>query len=489
MARPEFDLCIIGGGSGGLTVAAGAAALGAKTVLVEKHRLGGECLWSGCVPSKALIHVAKVAHTVRHAARAGVAVQPPRVSVPAAMERVWQVIHQIEHHDRPERFRGMGIDVVFGVGHFTDPDGFQVGERVIRARKYVLATGSRPAVPPIPGLADLPYLTNETVWNLREEVPHLLVIGAGPIGLELAQCFARLGSKVDVVDLAPAVLPREDAELAGLVQECLAGEGVGFHLGVRVEQADGAAGAVRLQIAPPNAAPYPLEGSHLLVATGRIANTDGLGLDAAGVRVEQGRPLLNRGLRTTNRRIYACGDVAGPYLFSHMAEHQGGVVLKGALFGLPAKTETRAVPWATFTDPELARVGLSEAEARAQGIACQVYEYSFAASDRAVADDAAYGKVKVVADMKARVLGATILGPAAGELIHEYVLAVSKRMRLGDVVGAIHVYPTLSQANRGAALGYLRGKMTPFTRMLMHRLFGLRGPAVPLATEEPTDAH
>jgi pyruvate/2-oxoglutarate dehydrogenase complex dihydrolipoamide dehydrogenase (E3) component len=473
MSETEFDLCIIGGGSAGLVVAAGGAALGAKVALVEKRALGGDCLYYGCVPSKALLHSAKVAQTLREAETADIA--PPAPSLTQAMERVTRVIRSIEPQDSPERFRSMGVEVIFGEGRFVDPARFRVDGRDLRARKFVLATGSRPAVPPIEGLHRSPYLTNESVFDLREPVPHLLVLGAGPIGVELAQAFRRLGSAVQVVDQAAQTLPREDADMAEVVKARLAGEGVRFHLKRSVSRVESASGTIRMRLQHADDGESWLEGTHLLVAVGRKPNLENLGLESAGVAVENGHLKTDRRLRTSNPRIYACGDVVGPYLFTHTAEHQAGVVLKNALFHWPARAESRVVPWCTFTDPELARVGLSEAEAREREIRYEAYAFRFAEIDRAVTDEETAGRAKIITDSGGKLLGAAIAGANAGELIHEYALALARNLKAADLSDLIHIYPTLAQINRKVAEQRRKQKLTPAARRWIQRLFGLRG--------------
>lgn len=475
MANQEFDLCVIGGGSAGLVAAAGAAALGAKVVLVEKHKMGGDCLNYGCVPSKALLHSAKVAQTLRTAGDAALAAQAPEISLERVMQRVRSVIQAIEPNDSPERFRSLGVEVIFGAGRFTGRQAFEVNGRALSARKFIIATGSRPVVPDIPGLGDVPYLTNETVFDLNEPVPSLIVLGGGPIGVELAQAFVRLGSRVQLVDLKPQLLGNEDPELAEVVKARLSQEGVVFYLGAAAGRVEGVAGRLRLSIQRADGSVQWLEGTHLLVAVGRRANVESLRLEAAGVEVARGRIVTDQRLRTANRDIYACGDVVGPYQFTHMAEHHAGVALRGALFHLPAKIEQRVIPWCTFTDPELARVGLSETEARAQGIACQAYSFPFHEVDRAITDGQTAGLAKILVAPNGRLLGAAIVGPNAGELIHEYVLAMSRNLKVGDLANVIHIYPTLAQINRRVANLQLKSKLTPKAKRWMKLLFGLQG--------------
>ncbi|MBI3575858.1 MAG: FAD-dependent oxidoreductase [Gammaproteobacteria bacterium] len=486
--RTEFDLCVIGGGAAGLVIAAGGAKLGAKVALVEKRELGGDCLRYGCVPSKALLHAAKIAQTMREASRAGLTSHEPAVSLADVMQHVQSVIYRLEPNDSPERFRGLGVNVIFGAGQFLDRETFKVNGRTITARRFVLATGSRPIIPSVEGLETTPYLTNETIFDLHQPVPHLLVLGAGPIGIELAQAFRRLGSEVSVIGTAPQILPREDADMASVVQERLAAEGIDLHLSCTVRHISNVADKISISIKTRDERILQIHGSHLLVATGRAPNVEDLGLEAAGVALENGRPKIDARLRTTNRRIYACGDLAGPYLFTHMAEYQAGVVLRNALFHMPAKAQTRVVPWCTFTDPELARVGLSEAEAVRAGISHSVYRFPFADVDRAVADGEPTGCAKIVTDRRGRLLGAAIAGAHAGELIHEYALALSKNMKVSDLAGVIHIYPTLAQINRRVAEQRLKEGLTPARRRWLQRLFGLRGTERLAALEESPEA-
>jgi len=474
MNTPQYDLCIIGAGSGGLVAAAGAAGLGAKVILIEKHKMGGDCLNYGCVPSKALLQCAKVAHTQRTAQRFGIEPHNPHVDIGAVMQRVATVIKAIEPHDSPERFRSLGVEVVFGSGQFTDPHTFFVNGHNITARRFVLATGSRAALPKLDGLSSVPYLTNETVFSLNEPVPSLIILGAGPIGLEMAQAFTRLGTQVLVVQRGKQILPKEDADIAAVVLEQLRSEGVQFFLEHDTLRVTGGAGNIQLQIKGPSGE-KTLQATHLLIATGRQANLDNLGLDVAGVTLEKGRLILDRRLRTSNKNIYACGDITGHYQFTHTAEHEAGVVLRNALFHWPAKIEQRVIPWCTFTDPEAARVGISETEAKAQGINHQVYSFPFQDMDRAQTDGVTIGFAKIITDPKGRLLGAALVGPQAGEIIHEYVLAMAKNMKAADLSGIIHIYPTLAQINRRVADARLKAGLTPTLKKWIKFIFNLRG--------------
>jgi pyruvate/2-oxoglutarate dehydrogenase complex dihydrolipoamide dehydrogenase (E3) component len=490
-SRPDYDLCVIGGGAAGLVVAAGGAQLGAKVILVEKHdRLGGDCLWHGCIPSKALLASARAAQAMRNARRFGLDPVEPAVDLPRVMQRVRRVIMQVAVHDDPERFRKLGIEVVFGAGSFTSPTAFDIDGRAITARHFVIATGSRPTTPALPGIEGVPFLTSDSLFALEAAVPELLIIGGGPTGVEMAQAFARLGSRVTVVESGPHILAREDPDLASIVATRLNDEGVRIltHCHALSAEGDSQGPALRVRHAIPNdshpgvhkapvthALPSELRGTHLLVTTGRSANVEGLGLDAAGVELANGRIRTDARLRTSAPHIFACGDVTGPYLFTHMAEHQAGVVLRNALFRLPAKVETRTIPWCTFTDPELARVGLSETEARRQGVRHRVYFFPFSGIDRARTDAEPEGLAKIVTTPRGRLLGAAIAGPQAGELIHEYALALGKGMKASDLSGVIHIYPTLAQINRKVADERMKARLTPLVRWWIKRLFRLRG--------------
>jgi pyruvate/2-oxoglutarate dehydrogenase complex dihydrolipoamide dehydrogenase (E3) component len=478
VSKPEFDLAVIGGGAGGLVVAAGGAALGAKIALIEKDRLGGDCLWHGCVPSKTLLKSARIAHAMRHADRWALVPVDPKPDLARVMERVAGVVREIATHDSPERFRAMGVDVIHGSGRFSSPSAFEVDGRSITARHFVLATGSRPAIPPIAGLAYVPYLTNETVFALREPVPQLIIVGAGPVGSEMAQAFRRLGSAVTVVDMANRILPREDGEVAAVVQRELEAEGVHYRLGITVggvKQGDAHAGRIRMTLRTANGAVEQLVASHLLIAAGRVPNIDGLGLDAAGVQTDNGRIVCDDSLNTTNPRIHVVGDVAGGHPFTHVAEHHAGVILRQTLFRMRWAKPSSVIPWCTYTDPELARVGLSETDARTHGIEHRVYRFPFGDVDRARAEGETEGFAKLVTDPRGRLLGAAIVGADAGELIAECVLAIGKGMKAEDLVGAIHTYPTRSQVTRRAASVRRKESLTPASRAWMQRLFGLRG--------------
>jgi pyruvate/2-oxoglutarate dehydrogenase complex dihydrolipoamide dehydrogenase (E3) component len=475
MASTDFDIVVIGGGSGGLVVAAGGAALGAKVALVEKHKLGGDCLWTGCVPSKTLIKSARVAYLMRNAERFALTPHDAKPDLPRVMERVASVIAGIEPHDSPERFRSLGIDVMLGSGRFIDPDAFEVDGRRMRARTFVIATGSRPAIPAIPGVDTVPYLTNETIFNLREPVPHLIVVGSGPIGSEMAQAFRRLGSEVTVVDIAPTILPREDADLAAIVFGQLKSEGVRYHLSASIAKIERTPLGIRLLLRESDGTPQPIDATHLLLAAGRKTNIEDLGLDAAGVDVAKGRVVLEDGLTTTNPRVYVIGDAAGGHQFTHLAEHHAGIVLRHAVFKLKWTKPSPVLPWCTFTDPEFARVGLSETEAKKTGVDHRAYTFPLVDIDRARTESETEGMAKLVTTPHGRLLGAAIVAPHAGELIGEYVLAIANGMKAGDISSVIHTYPTFAQISRRVADMRQKAALTPRTKIWIKRLFQLRG--------------
>ena len=471
--KTEYDLCIIGGGAAGLVTAAGAASLGAKVLLIEKHRLGGDCLYTGCVPSKTVIHSAKVAHTIKTSQQFGIKAQYDDVEQAKVMQRVADVIKTIEPNDSPERFRAMGVEVVFAEAQFVAKDRLVVDGREITARNFVIATGSRPFIPPIMGLSSIDYLINESIFDIKDNIEHLIIIGSGAIGCELAQSFARLGSKVSLVGRS-GILAIEDSDMSEVVKQQFEEEGVDLHLGVDVTQIEKIERGLCVTLSK-NGSEFTIEGSHLLIAVGRQANIENMGLEKAGVAIKNGRLDIDARLRTTNKRIYACGDVAGPYLFTHMAEHQAGIVLRNTLFHLPAKAQTSAIPWCTFTDPELARVGLSEREAQQQGIEHRVYRFDFEELDQAITSGETKGKAKIITTPKGKLLGACIVGAHAGELIAEYVLAISQGLNVSALSNTIHIYPTLAQINRRVADQRMKEALTPSRKKWIKRLFGLRG--------------
>jgi len=446
------DICVIGAGSGGLSVAAAAAAFGRKVVLIERHKMGGDCLNYGCVPSKALLAAGKRAQAMRTASTFGIAGVDPEIDMHAVHDHVHGVIAAIEPNDSVERFTGLGVRVIQASGRFVDKSTVVAGEYRIKARRFVIASGSTPLVPPIPGLDSVPYFTNETIFDNQERLHDLIVIGAGPIGLELAQAHSRLGSRVTVLEAAKA-LGKDDPELAKVVLERLAAEGIRVHEGTMVERVEGGLGRVRVHAAAGDETQV-FEGTHLLVAVGRKATTADLGLEAARIRYDGKGIRVNAGLRTSNRRVYAIGDVAGGLQFTHVANYHAGIVIRRALFRLPAKADNRIVPWVTFTEPELAHVGLSEAEAAKAVGKFNVLRWPYHENDRAQAERETEGHIKVITAKNGRILGATIVGAEAGELIGMWALAISQKMKIKEMIGCISPYPTLSEINKRVAYRY-----------------------------------
>jgi len=446
------DLCVIGAGSGGLSVAAAAAAFGRGVVLVERHKMGGDCLNYGCVPSKALLAAAKRAHVMRSSGSFGIAPVSPEVDWRGVHDHVHGVIAAIAPNDSVERFTALGVRVIQAAGQFVGKRVLQAGEHRIRARRFVIATGSSPIVPPIPGLDDVPCFTNETIFDNASPISHLIVIGAGPIGLELAQAHLRLGSQVTVLEAAVA-LGNEDQELAPHVVKALREEGVDIREGAAVEQVEGSDGDIRVTFKAGDKT-QAVEGSHLLVATGRRPNVADLNLEAAKVKYDKRGIRVSEGLVTSNRRIFAIGDCAGGPQFTHVANYHAGIVIRRALFRLPSKVDPASLPRVTFTEPELAYVGLSEEQARAAKGEIRVLRWPYHENDRAQAERATRGFVKVVTDKRGRILGAGIVGEQAGELVQVWSLALSQKLKVKNIASLVFAYPTLSEVNKRAAIRY-----------------------------------
>jgi pyruvate/2-oxoglutarate dehydrogenase complex dihydrolipoamide dehydrogenase (E3) component len=459
------DICVIGAGSGGLSLAAAAAAFGVPVVLIEKGKMGGECLNTGCVPSKSLIAAAKRARVIADAAPFGVSAQAADIDFAKVHRHVHDVIAAIAPNDSKERFNGLGVRVIEGAARFADRKTVVVDGIEIAARRFVVATGSSPSLPPIPGLDRVPYLTNETVFDLTTRPEHLIVIGAGPIGLELAQAFRRLGSAVTVLE-AGEPLAREDGECAAIVLDALAREGVVIRSNLAVAGVEGTGLKIKAIVGDGGQA---IEGSHLLIATGRKANTDGLALERARIACNPAGIVVNKGLKTTNRRVYAIGDVAGRGQFTHLANYQAGLVIRNALFRLPVRVNPDLVPRVTFTDPELAHVGLTESEARARRMTIRVLRWPYHENDRAQAERATMGHIKIVTNGKGKIVGATIVGEAAGELITAWTLAISRGLNIRAVAGMIVPYPTLAEIGKRAAVTYF---LPSLTNVWVRRIIG-----------------
>ena len=444
------DICVIGAGPGGLSVAA--AAFGRKVVLIERHKMGGDCLNYGCIPSKALLAAGKRAHAMRTSAVFGISGIDPEIDPRAVHDHVHRVIAAIAPNDSVERFTGLGVRVILAAGRFIDKSTVIAGEYRIKARRFVLATGSAPLVPPIPGLDNVPYFTNETIFDNQHRLHDLIVIGAGPIGLELAQAHHRLGSRVTVIEAAKA-LANEDPELSQIVLEQLATEGINILEGTTVERVESSLGRVRMHVSH-NGEKHVIEGGHLLLAAGRKPTTSDLGLEAARIRYDNRGIKVNAGLKTSNRRVFAIGDCAGGPQFTHVADYHAGLVVRRILFRRPARVDLDILPRVTFTDPELAHVGLSEVEAQKSAGKINVLRWPYHENDRAQAEHKTVGHIKVVTAKNGRILGAAIVGAEAGELIQMWALAISQKLNIKAMTEWISPFPTLSEINKSVAEGY-----------------------------------
>jgi pyruvate/2-oxoglutarate dehydrogenase complex dihydrolipoamide dehydrogenase (E3) component len=479
----DYDLIVIGGGSGGLVAAVGAAHLGARVALVEKKALGGDCLYTGCVPSKTLIASARFAANARRAADFGFAPSPLEFrdgSFASITGRVQRVIETVGEHDSADVIRALGIDVIFGTPRFISPHELEMEarqdggalKRVISGKRFCISTGSRPAIPPIEGLKESGFITNEEVFHLKRLPASLIVLGGGPIGLELSQAFERFGSSVTVVEMGDRLLPKEDEEVSGSIERTLRAEGLDVLLNAKAVRARVADGHKTITIEK-DGQTCELHADEVLVATGRTPNVEGLNLEAAGVKYDKQRIITDGYLRTTAPHIYAAGDVTGHFPFTHMAAYEASVVVRNAFLFWPLtqRADFRVVPWTTFTDPEVARVGLSEREARQQYGERQlrIYRTEFKDNDRAQTEEETEGFVKIIcAGRKQQIVGAHIVGPHAGELIHEVVLAMKQRLSVTALGGMVHVYPTLTQVNQRAGLDAILEKLSSYKKMLSY---------------------
>ncbi len=445
MGRKQ-DLVVIGGGPGGLVVASVAAQLGLKVMLVEQSgRLGGDCLHGGCVPSKTLIHMARTAHTVRRGADEGLLSAMPGINFGVAVDRVGEVIARIQEHDDPQRFRSYGCDVRFGKAVFINSHQLSIDEEIITAKRFVIATGTVPAIPPIPGLEDAGYETNETIFSRRALPQQLAIIGGGPVGVELAQAFSRFGSKVTIIEMADRLLAQGDAEISAVLQDVLEREKIRVICGAGISGVRREGNSRQLQLEDGST----VESDLILAAAGRRPCIRNMGLEEAGVVFSNKGITVDRRLRTSQKHIFAVGDVAGPYQFTHMAEYQAGIALANIVFRIPKKTDYRVVPRVVYTDPEVAAVGLTEAEADEQGVNYQLARFSMADVDRAITDGEESGFLKILIS-KGRILGASLVGPHAGELIHELALAMKVNARVKNITDLVHAYPSYAQVHRRA---------------------------------------
>jgi pyruvate/2-oxoglutarate dehydrogenase complex dihydrolipoamide dehydrogenase (E3) component len=460
------DICVIGAGSGGLSVAAAAAAFGVPVVLVEKGKMGGDCLNYGCVPSKALLAAARRAQAFRTSAPFGVASQRPGIDFAKVHAHVHGVIAAIASNDSKERFTGLGVRVIEGTARFKDRHTVAVDDAIeIKARRFVVATGSVPAAPPIPGLDQVAYLTNETVFDLTVCPEHLVVIGAGPIGLELAQAFRRLGANVTVLEAA-VPLAKDDPECAAIVLDQLAREGIAIRAGAEVVRVE--PGTRPRVVVAASGGEETIEASHLLVATGRRPNIEGLDLAAARIKSGPRGIVVNKRLRSSNKKVYAVGDVAGGAQFTHVANYHAGLVIRNALFRLRARVDDHVIPWVTYTDPELAQVGTTEAQAEKHRSRIRVLRWPYHENDRAQAERETRGHIKVITTANGRILGATIVGAHAGELIATWTLAIAQGLNIRAFAGMVVPYPTFAEIGKRAAITYFAGSLTsPFVRRII----------------------
>ncbi len=454
----EPDICVIGAGSGGLSVAAAVRALGGSVVLVERGKMGGDCLNHGCVPSKALIAAARRAHTISHAGVFGVSASELKVNFGRVSEHVRSVVEAIAPHDSVERFEALGATVIAAHARFVDKRTVEADGRLIRARRFVIATGSRPAIPPIPGLVSIDFLTNETIFHQTRKPEHLIIIGGGPIGMEMAQAHRRLGCEVSVIEMFEP-LGRDDPELTAISLRKIEAEGIKIHAQTAIESVEVQGRGVAVHVKRGEES-ETIVGSHILVAAGRRRNVDDLGLDAARIKLKSGAIRVNKSMKTTNRRVYAIGDVSGNLQFTHVAGYHAGLVVRNALFGLPVRENRDIIPWVTYTDPEIAQVGLSgpEAEERLGGN-FKVLRVPFTQNDRAQTERRTEGLVKMITDKKGRILGAGIVGAQAGELVTFFAYLIANKMNVSSLTKFVAPYPTIAEIVKRAGNAYYHDKL------------------------------
>jgi pyruvate/2-oxoglutarate dehydrogenase complex dihydrolipoamide dehydrogenase (E3) component len=461
MAQYDYDIGIIGGGAGGLTVAAGAAQLGARTLLVEKEKeLGGDCLHFGCVPSKTLIKSARVYHQMNNAEKFGLPkIDLPPVEFRKISERIKSVIHIIQHHDSVERFCKLGAKVEFGHPHFTDAHAIRLNGKSTSAKFWVIASGSAANIPPIKGLDRTPHITNREIFYLDHLPASMIVLGAGPIGIEMAQAFRRFGTDVTVVDMAPGILPKDDLDLSSEIMEILKDEGVKFYLNHAIEAVADVGNQREVTLKGKNGNVLHLKGETLLVALGRVANVEGLGLETIDVAHDRRGIKVDQRMRTNHKHIYAVGDVNGGFQFTHTAGYEGGIVVSNAIFHLPRKADYTFMPWCTYTDPPLANIGMNETMARKAGIDYSVWTESFQSNDRSLADGEKKGEIKMILNEKEKPIGVQILGPHAGDLLAEWVAVLNGKVKLATLAAAVHPYPTLGEINKRVAGNFFSPKI------------------------------
>ncbi len=480
MTKYDYDIAVIGGGAAGLTVSAGAAQLGAKTLIIEKESaLGGDCLHYGCVPSKTLIKSAHVYHTMQRATDYGLpGIELPPVDFSQVAARIKSVIAKIQIHDSVERFCKLGAKVEFGAPRFVDEHAVELNGKRVSAKHWVVATGSSSSTLPFPGLESTPYVTNKEIFSLASLPKSLIVLGAGPIAVEMAQAFARLGSEVTVIQRSDQILSKEDKDMADIAMAAMKDEGVRFYLGSSIKQIKDLGNERQVEITDANGEDVTLKASMLLVALGRQPNIEGLGLEEIGVEMTRKGIVVDSRIRTNHSHIYAPGDINGAYQFTHAAGYEGGIVVSNAIFHLPRKADYTWMPWATYCDPELASIGMNEKAAKAAGIDYQIWTENFADNDRALAEDEGRGRIKMILDASEKPLGVQIVGPRAGDLLGEWIAILNGKVKLSTLAGAIHPYPTLVEINKRVTGTYFSPKIfSPTIKKGLKFFFNLKGAA------------
>ncbi|MDJ0622950.1 MAG: FAD-dependent oxidoreductase [Desulfocapsaceae bacterium] len=480
MTKYDYDLVVIGGGAAGLTTASGAAQLGARTLLLEKDEaLGGDCLHFGCVPSKSLIRTAAVYHQMKNSKRYGLPpVSPPPVDYTEVAKRIQRVIDVIQKHDSVERFNRLGAEVRFGSSEFVDEHTLRFAEREITARKILLATGSRAAVPAIDGLEEAGYITNREIFKLTKLPESMVIVGAGAIAIEMAQAFSRLGTEVSVIQRSEQILSKEDKDMADMVMQALQEEGVTFHLQCQIKKVNGTPEG-KTVVVQQGDREKSIKGEKILIALGRQANVEHLGLDGIDIDYNNKGIQVDNRLRTSRQHIFAAGDVNGGYQFTHAAGYEGGIVVSNAIFNLPRRANYTWMPWCTYTSPELASIGMNEKRAKKEGIEYSVWKEDFSASDRALAEEEARGSLKLLLDKKGKPLGVQILGPHGGELLSEWVAVLNGKVKLSTLAGAVHPYPTLGEINKKVTGSIFAEKIfSEKTRNLLQLIFRYQGSSV-----------
>lgn len=467
----DYHIIVIGGGSGGLVVASGAATLGAKVALIEGDKMGGDCLNTGCVPSKSFLKAAHLAKDIERSKDFGIHAEIQSINMQGVMNHVRHVIKEIEPHDSIERFEGLGVKVFKGYGHFVDAHTIKINDTVITGKNIVIATGSDANVPPIKGLNDVPYLTNKTVFQLDTLPKHLIVLGAGPIGLELGQGFKHLGSQVTIIDQAKQLFSKDDPEVAGLMKDVFTKDGITLKLSAKILEVLSSDDQIEVVIEV-DGIKETIAGDQLLVALGRKPNTGSLNLEKSGVKLNSRAYIeTNNKLQTNVKHIYACGDVTGPYLFTHMAGYQAGIVIRNTIFKLGAKVNYQHIPWTTYTKPEVAHVGLTEDMAKAENLYADHYLINLSDMDRAKAEKDRQGFLKVIVDKKKRLIGATLVGEKAGEQIPIASLAIKNKMTLSAFMSIIYAYPTEAEIFKFAALDAMKSNFKPWQKKIVTSIF------------------